>query len=175
MGKKMSLRGRIEYADNARSINNKIFEFESNDLSTAWIVRKFLMWPIGIRADIATIEGQMMFVGALATDQGNFNINTICDPSDNRLIAWVQRGFNVRNEGIDDFIAAPTGMEANYGYVDPNHLVNDSLYIHSANTKDGGTNPSRRWAYIVELEKIKITETQAILQIVKGRAQDIDN
>jgi hypothetical protein len=64
-------------------------------------------------------------------------------------------------------------MEANYGYVDPNHLVNDALYIHSYNTKDGTTNPTRRWNYIVELEKVKITETQAILAIVKGRAQDV--
>lgn len=173
--KKMSLRGRIEYADNARSLNNKIFEFESNDLSIAWLVKKFVMWPIGIRANIASTEGQMMFAAALATDQGNYTINTMCDPSDNRLIAWVQRGFNVRDEGVDDFIAAPTGLEACVGYVDPNHLINDALYIHSANTKDGGTNPNRQWAYVVELEQVKISETQAILQIVKNRAQDIDN
>ena len=175
--KTMTLRGTIAYADNSRSLNNNIFEYESNDLTTAWKVMKFLMWPETLRADMGTTEGQMMFVGTLGTDtarkSGASAFNGVGSVEDNRYIGWIQRGFNVRNEGSDDFLAAPTGMEANYGYVDPNHLVNDALYIHSYNTKDGTTNPTRRWNYIVELEKVKITETQAILAIVKGRAQDV--
>jgi hypothetical protein len=176
MKKTMTLRGTIEYADNARSLNNKIFEYESNDLTSAWKVTKFLMWPAGVREDIATTEGQMMFVGTLATDTvPSIGFNDIGSVEDNRFIGWIQRGFNVRNEGTDDFLAAPTGMETNYGYVDPDHLVNDALFIHSYNTKDGTTNPDRKWNYIVELQRMKINETQAILAIVKGRAQDIDN
>ena len=176
MKKTMTLRGTIAYPDNARSLNNKIFEYESNDLTTAWKVTKFLMWPADVRANIGTTEGQMSFVGTLATDTvPSIAFNDIASVEDNRFIAWVQRGYNVRNESTDDFLAAPTGMEACYGYVDPDHLVNDSLFIHSFNTKDGTTNPIRKWNYIVELEKIKITETQAILAIVKGRAQDSDN
>lgn len=176
MKKTMTLRGNIEYADNALSLNNKIFEYESNDLTTAWKVTKFLMWPADVRANIGTTEGQMMFVGTLATDRvPSIGFNDIGNVEDNRFISWIQRGFNIRNESTDDFLAAPTGMEANYGYVDPDHLVNDVLFIHSYNTKDGTTNPVRKWNYVVELEKIKITETQAILAIVKGRAQDIDN
>ena len=176
MKRTMTLRGTIEYADNSRSLNNKIFEYESNDLTSAWKVTKFLMWPAGVRESIGTTEGQMMFIGTLATDQvPSIGFNDIGSVEDNRFIGWIQRGFNIRNEGTDDFLAAPTGMEANYGYVDPDHLVNDALFIHSWNTKDGTTNPDRKWNYIVELERKKINETQAILAIVKGRAQDIDN
>ena len=131
---------------------------------------------IVVRESIGTTEGQMMFIGTLATDQvPSIGFNDIGSVEDNRFIGWIQRGFNIRNEGTDDFLAAPTGMEANYGYVDPDHLVNDALFIHSWNTKDGTTNPDRKWNYIVELERKKINETQAILAIVKGRAQDIDN
>lgn len=174
MKKRLTLRGTIEYADNSRSLNNKIFEYESNDLTRAWKVTKFLMWPADVRANIGTTEGQMNFVGTLSTDSvGSIPFNDISSVADNRFIGWIQRGFNVRNESTDDFLAAPTGMEASYGYVDPDHVMNDQLFIHSYNTKDGTTNPDRNWNYIVEIEAIKITESEAILSIIKGKGQDV--
>lgn len=174
MKKRLTLRGTIEYPDNARSLNNKIFEYESNDLTRAWKVVKFLMWPSTVRADRSTTEGQMNFVGTLSTDSvGSIGFSDISSVADNRFIGWIQRGFNTRNEAGDDFLAAPTGMEANYGYVDPDHVMNDQLFIHSYNTADGTTNPNRKWNYIVEIEAIKITESEAILAIVKGKAQDV--
>ena len=100
MKKKLTLRGTIAYDDNSRSLNNKIFEYESNDLTTAWKVTKFLMWPATVRADRSTTEGQMNFVGTLSTDSvGSIGFSEISSVADNRFIGWIQRGFNIRNEG----------------------------------------------------------------------------
>ena len=42
-------------------------------------------------------------------------------------------------------------------------------------TSDSATSPIREYNYLLILEEIKVSENEAILQIVKGVAQDIRN
>lgn len=176
MVKTMTLRGTIFAADASLSTNNNIFTYESPDLTSAWIVKEVLFWPATFRASTGSTEGQFGVTMNLATDTiANATFNSIGSVADNRLIGWLQRGFNMRNEGSDDFLTAPTGMEANYGYVDPDHVVNRQLFINFTTNTDSGTKPVREWNYIVRLEKIKITENQAVLAMIKSTAQNIDS
>ena len=174
--KTMTLRGTLSAADASLSDNNNIFTYESPQLTTAWIVKEFLFWPAGARANTGATEGQFTVISTLATDTiGGQTFNSIGTVADSRNIAWLQRGFNMRNEGSDDFLAAPTGMESNYGYVDPDHVVNRQLFINFTTNTDSSTKPIREWNYIVRLEKITITENQAVLAMIKGVAQNIDS
>jgi|TARA_R110001606_G_scaffold375225_1_gene533426 hypothetical protein len=176
MKKTMTLRGTLTAADASLSTNNNIFTYESPDLTSAWIVKEFLFWPASLRANTGSTEGQYTVSANLATDTiGGSTFNSIGSVADNRTIGWLVRGFNIRNEGSDDFLAAPTGMESNYGYVDPDHVVNRQLFVNFTSNTDSSTKPEREWNYIVRLEKISITENQAVLAMIKSTAQNIDS
>ena len=178
MGKIMTLRGTMPpTADNARSQNNQIFSFEANVLEKGWIVKEFYFWPATVRAATGTVEGQYQVTAMLQTDDmGNLGIPNIGKCSDNRSIAWMQKGYNLRDASVGDFIASPTGNYFdNKAIIDPDHVVNDALYISFFTTSDSTVSPERLWNYMVILEEIKLTPAKAILSLLKGKGQDLEN
>lgn len=176
MSKTLSLRGAITIADNARSINNQVFSYEANNLTRGWIVREFYWWPASVRAETGTADGQFQSSATLATDTvGSPGFDDISSVIDNRFIAWMQRGFNRRNGAIGDFITTPTGINDSRALIDPDHVVNNALYINAYSTSDSTTSPSREWNYLIILEEKKLSPQAAILALIKGKAQDIDN
>jgi len=175
MSRVLTFRGSIDAADNAISKNNRIFSYEASDLTRAWKVKSFYLWPETIRAEIGTADGQWMLSGSLATDViGGSTFTSVCTVNDNRQFAWMQCGYNIRAT-TNDFINKPTGLEDNKGIVDPDHVINRELYVNLTTVSESTTSPVRRYNYLVVLEEIKISENEAILQMVKGVAQDIDN
>jgi hypothetical protein len=68
MTKLLSFRGQITVADNARSTDNNIFTYTSPDLTRAWKVESFYLWPKSVRAEIGTADGQFQISASLATD-----------------------------------------------------------------------------------------------------------
>ena len=80
------------------------------------------------------------------------------DAEDNRQIAWVTSGWNY---------SAPAPVVINpVAIIDPNHVVNESLWIHafaSANT---------RWNYLIVCEEYTLTDDEAIITLIKERTQN---
>ena len=74
-----------------------------------------------------------------------------------------------------DFITGPTGLEDNSALMDPQHIVNRNLYINFYTTTDSETAPNRGYNYLLILREVSISESEEILQMVKGVAQDIRN
>ncbi len=176
MSKLLSFRGNITSADNARTLNQRIFTYQSPDLSRAWKIESFYLWPKTVRAETGTGDGQFMVNASLSTDDmGSVSFENIMDVTDNRQIGWIARGYNRRNSSISDFITTPTGLEDNRALLDPDHIVNRSLFINMYTTSDSTTSPTREYNYLLILREVKVTENEAILQIVKGVAQDIRN
>ena len=176
MGKTMTLRGQFTIADNARSVDNQVFSYEANNLTRGWKVLSFTWWPATLMAETGTGDGQFMVAATLYTDDtGAIGFDDISSVDDNRAIAWVQRGYNRIQSAIGDFITTPTGLADNRALIDPDHVVNNALFINAYSTSDSTTSPSRIYNYYIELEEIKLTPAQAILALVKGKAQDIDN
>lgn len=175
MSRILTFRGSIDIDDNSRSTNNKIFSYEAADLSRAWKVQAFYFWPETYRAETGTGDGQLLVAASLSTDtiqpSGFDDTVTV---NDNRQFGWMVKGYNMRSAATD-FITSPTGLEDNRAIVDPDHVVNRHLYINSYITSNFTTSPERRYNYLVILEPIKISENEAILQMVKGVAQDIVN
>ncbi|MBT6684041.1 MAG: hypothetical protein HOB55_04180 [Euryarchaeota archaeon] len=176
MGKLMTLRGQFSIDDNERFVEGQIFSYEANNLTRGWKVKNFYWWPASLRGETGTADGQFMIAATLYTDStGSMGFDDISGVADNRAIAWVQRGYNRRNSAVADFITTPTGLEDNRALLDPDHIVNNALFINAYSTSDSSTSPERIYNYYVELEEIKLTPAQAILSIIKGKAQDIDN
>tara|TARA_R110000744_G_scaffold369024_1_gene479101 strand:- start:210 stop:737 length:528 start_codon:yes stop_codon:yes gene_type:complete len=174
--KLLSFRGNIAANDNARVINTQIFSYNSPDLTRAWKVHSFYLWPKTVRASIGTGDGQFLICASLATDEiGSPDFPEIMDVSDNRQIGWISRGYNLRDAAIGDFLTGPTGIEDSAALMDPDHIINRNLYINMYTTSDSTVSPERDYNYVLTLEEIKVTENEAILQIVKGVAQDIRN
>ena len=172
MTRQLTFRGSIDVADNARSTNNKIFAYESSDLTRAWKVKEYYIWPESIRA-ISGGDGQFMVCSSVATDtidpDGFDDVVTV---NDNRQIGWMMKGYNLR-DAATDFITGPTGLQDNRAIIDPDHIINRHLYINLYSTSDNSASPIRRYNYIIILEPMKISENEAILQLVKGVAQNI--
>jgi hypothetical protein len=179
VGKIMTLRGELELTDNARSVNNQVFSFEANILEKGWKVKDFYFWPAQLRALTGSTEGQLSIAATLATDSLDAalaSFERISSVKDNRFMAWVQKGYNLRDSPVHDFISSPTGLyHDNQAIIDPDHVVNDALFINMYSTSDSSTSPTRLYNYMIVLEEMKLTPAQAILSLVKGKAQDVPN
>lgn len=176
MSKLLSFRGTITSADNARTLNQRIFTYQSPDLSRAWKIESFYLWPKSVRGETGTGDGQFMVNASLATDNlGSVSFEDIMDVTDNRQIGWIARGYNRRQSAVADFLTGISGIEDSKALLDPDHIVNRSLFINMYTTSDSTSSPTREYNYLLILKEIKVTENEAILQIVKGVAQDIRN
>ena len=143
------------------------------DRTRAWKIESFYIWP-DPRA-IAATDGQWQLSASLATDLIEATtFEAVQDVSDNRQIGWMSKGYNMR-DASKDFITGPTGLGDNQALVDPDHIINRNLYINFYTTTDSDTSPQRSYNYLLILREVKVTESQAILQMVKGVAQDIRN
>lgn len=172
----LTFRGSFDVADNSISQNNKIFSYEAADLTRAWKVKEFYVWPETLRADTGAVDGQFIAAASLATDRIKpAGFDGWCSVDDNRQIGWMQKGWNMRDSPVSDFISSPTGLHDMKAILDPDHVINRHLYVNLYTTSDSSTSPSRRWNYLVVLEPKIINENEAILQMVKGVAQNIDN
>lgn len=172
----MTLRGIFTLADNAILSNHQVFTYEAGDLTRAWKVKAFYIWPADIRGAIGSADGQYMMAANIATDVTPGSAFTpISDCTDIRQIGWMQRGYNLRDDA-NDFINAHTGLVTDsQGLIDPDHVINNELFINAYTTSSSSVAFSRKWNYMVVLDAIKISPTQAILQLIKGKAQDISN
>tara|TARA_R110000751_G_scaffold301385_1_gene413695 strand:+ start:240 stop:770 length:531 start_codon:yes stop_codon:yes gene_type:complete len=176
MSRVLTFRGTIEIADGAISGNNKIFSYEASDLTKAWKVTKFYFWPEQYRlAGSTAAHGQFLIAASLATDiLKTSTYEMAVTVNDNRQFAWMMKGYNERDDAVD-FITGPTGILDNEGIVDPDHIINRDLYLNAYSCTESSVAEIRSYCYLVILEPVKITENEAILQMVKGVAQDIDN
>ncbi len=180
MSRKLSLRGTYEVEDNARFLNHEIFSYEANDLTRGWEIEAAYIWPATNRATTAftgsATAGHMQVCASLATDSlGTVGFDQICNTGDNRQCAWIQQGFQMRSLG-EDFIGTTGGPSEPTPFLcDPQTIVNTHLYINQYSTTDSTSSPSRIWNYLVILKPKKMTPSDSILQIVKSKAQDVDN
>lgn len=177
MGKQLTFRGTLSTPDNARLVDHEVFKYEGPDLTMAWKVKEYYLWPKTIRAETGSDEGQWNMASSLATDLvSTVPFDAIMSTEDNRQIAWVNKGYYHRNSAISDFITSQgDGLLGNRAIVDPGHIVNNGLYINLYTTSDSNISPTRSYNYLIILEQVKISENEAILQLIKGVAQDIDN
>lgn len=171
-----SLRGTISFPDNSRAPPTRIFDYVSPDRTRAWRVTRGYFWPVGIREDTGSdADGKYLTGAALYTDDGSSVIwNDISNPMENRAFAWTFWAGYARENGASDFITPecpPNGI-AEF-IVDPDTLIVKELWIAASNSKEGTTNPTREWGYMIILEEDTISPSQSVFQQIKGMGQDV--
>jgi len=177
MGRTFTLRGVYEVDDNALGTQQLLLDYQSPDRKKAWKITRAYMWAKGVREEIGATDLQAVIQATLWTDlvgggAGAKAFNDLCNVDDNRQCAWLHRQYLLRAGGTD-FICQ-NGAGFGDFLVDPDTLVTKELYLQACFTTESATNPTREWNYLVELEEVKITSNESILQQLKGIGQDID-
>jgi len=173
----LSLRGSFTLDDNARIVDEQVFQYEANDLTRGWEIERAYMWPRTTRAETGADNGQYQAVFTLATDTiGNVGFDEISNAQDNRQCGWLQAGYQRRQSAVADFLANSGNSPNPAEFVlDPQTVVTSSLYLNGYTTSDSSTSPTRQWNYMVVLKPKKMQPMQTILHIIKGKGQDVTN
>ena len=171
------MRGKFTCADNGianGAFGVPILDYVSPDRKKAWKVNRAWVWPITTRAEIGGSAGQLIANGALGTDDFRITaFDTIPDVTENRFFAWTNQSYQIQHAG-SDFLQTRNGTPDSYEFiVDADRLIVKELFLWFQTTSSSATSPEREWAYMVEVEQIKITAWESIFQQIKGMGQDL--
>ncbi|GAG68304.1 unnamed protein product, partial [marine sediment metagenome] len=178
--KSMTLRGSISLQVNRQFEGFNILEYSNVlDLSKAWKVIGYAVWPTGFRPGFAAqfITQSASIESFLATDVNIFDTANILiqnSPEDNRQIAW---GNSLVNLGSGDKVQSSSQVQAieyeSY-WIDPNHVIQDELNLYlrvgASNEFEGQV---KQFNYIVYLEEYEISDIESIIYNIKGKSQDL--
>ena len=172
-----TLRGSITVDNNARPIQELIFNYESPDRTRGWIVDGAWIWIADIRPDeVITADVNLNLVANLATDSGmptDFNDVTDCD--DNRNFAWHQKQWGGKNTN-DFYFPQSTGITDCRFLIDLDRVVTNELYLTAGTMQSGGGDQlTQKLCYMIVLREVSLTPSQSIHQQLKGIGQDIQN
>jgi len=179
--REMTLRGTFEQQVNRQFVPHNIFEYSNVlDLSKAWKIKGYAVWPQGWRQDFgAQSTTQSASIETfLATDSNIFDNPPVMiqnSPEDNRQIAW---GNTIVNLGSGDksMSLKNQGVSQEHYWIDPNHVIQDllNLYIRIGCSSDY-EGLVKRFNYIVWMEEVEITDTESIIFNIKGKSQDLSS
>jgi len=176
MPPKFTLRGSYEISDNAVGQPENIFDYVSPDRTRAWKITRAVFWPIDIRGDKGSDgNGKYVMTSTISTDWAKATSwGDQINPEDNRFCGFgVWSGYAFEN-GSSDFIAAH-GSDGIVDYViDSDTIVTKELWVAFSSTVFGTTNPTRKWAYMIELEGLSVTPAESLFQQIKGMGQDVE-
>lgn len=165
----------------------RIFSYDSADRTRGWRIRFAAVWVnetftgsgggdsramlnLSLCTDSLTADGEPAAVTNAATAR---SWQQVMSPEDNRTVAWVVQDYQNRDAVSADFTIPTSGMSGQAQMiVDFERMVTSQLWIAAFGISDGAT-VDLDVAYYIELEQVKITENESILQFIKGRAQDI--
>lgn len=176
MSRTFSLRGKISAADNAIEVK-QVFDYISPDRRKAWKLKGAFVWPLDVRAEIGSTDGQATYEFALATDERRMSdFDMLMDITDNRACAWGASGFSLRHgSGPSDFLAYQSLNRMCELIIDPDVLITKELWFNMQSTTESATSPTREWCYLIVLEEVKVSAAQSLYQQIKGMAQDVSS
>jgi len=174
MSRIFSLRGKVSCPDNGVTANHLLFDYQSGDRTKGWRVLYAYVWPKDWNKITANGQGFLALVTALATDTGKFNENEISDASENRLFAWGQQTYNMRNANIHFITPNATPLGRMNMLVDPDTIITKELYLNIGTATDEDSASLREYSYLIIVQEEKVTPAQSVFQQIKGIGQDID-
>lgn len=181
MSKTYTIRGKITLADGELlppSILNSshLLSYTSVDRTKAWKLRAWWVWPITVRAETGTTDGQLNLSAALFTDTKRIStFNEMLDPSENRSVGWLQGGWKLCADTGGDFLAMQSRGDMARGIVDEERLITDNLFLGIQTSSEAATKPIREWGYMVVLDQVKVSPLESVVQQLKGTGQDLEN
>ena len=137
-----TLRGQVEEGTNKRLI------VDDGRLNHGYKVVNFV---------IACDPGSSAF-DAYATLSLDLDSDKAWDWGDNRQIGWSSTN-----------VQSTAGLQTPFTLIDPDHIVIQDLFIQAQVGTAGGSNLVN---YLIELERVSLTDDQAIITLIKERSQD---
>lgn len=124
---------------------------DNGDFTSAWMVKSFHVF--GVDPTISTNEA----VGTLAIDEDGCTLRW--EAGDNRQIGWAGSNFY-----------GAEGPAPLMSLIKPDHVVINDLWF--VGRSGAATGADQRVNYVITIEQITLTDAQAVLQLIKERAQD---
>ena len=166
---------------------HRVFEYQSSDRTKGWRVRFAAMWlnetftstgggdsraclSLSMCTDSLTVDGLPPDVTNAATARA---WQKVMSPDDNRTIAWGVQDYQNRDNTSSDFTMPTSGMRAQAELItDFERMITGELWLVAYAVTDASTG-TYDVAYYIELEQVKISENESVLQLIKGMGQDI--
>jgi hypothetical protein len=136
---------------------------DDGNFNNAWRVTKFYIAPDGVHD---TSLGQLDAVAVLAT-----HAEAIPNPLLTTVIKWNwedRRQFAWTAIELNGDTTFGTWSE---GVIDPQHIVVRDMYIGLTAQFATGT---RFWNYMIELERVTLSDNQAVMAIIQEESQDVN-
>jgi hypothetical protein len=188
----MTLRGEIEIPFGAATSYGtaaitRIFEYESADRTRAWKVRYANVWVQEAITGTGGGDARALLQVALTTDGYGKSEPNIVDagtagrweialgPSDNRTIAWSTTDMLIRDAVNADWIV-PHGATLGSGTAlicDFDRIITNELYIATYGITEG-SGTTQVSGYYIELEEIRVSPAESVVNQIKGVGQDAD-
>lgn len=185
MGRTMTIRGTLDGV----SFNNipeekLILSYESPDRTKAWKVTGAFVWPLDNTYGIPTnpkssIDHASGYMAVLQTDTIPRTTNEkFLAAEESRNIAWLNASnYQVLNGPGGYQFSGQLGTGFVQGtdmLIDVDRLVTNQLYLSAIAYTASGDNPGTlALSYMVVLEEVKVSNSQSLLQQLKGIGQDI--
>ena len=173
-----TLRGSITVDNNARPIQELIFNYESPDRTRGWLVEGAWIWLSDVQPqEILTADVNLNLIANLATDTLPQPMvpNDVTDCDDNRNFAWHQKQWGGKNTN-DFYFPQSTGITDCRFLIDLDRVVTNELYLTAGTMQSGGGDQlTQKLCYMIVLREVSLTPSQSIHQQLKGIGQDIQN
>ena len=171
MTRRYTLRGEITI-EGSGSIEERLFSYEANDLSSGWIVRSAQIWDAGrSRAGGSTTADNNHTMLKLQLQTDTIGASDFFEANENRAFAWITATYAVTDQ--TPYNQALVNSDT---ILDPDHLIARELWGNFTFEAGGGQEAqSKTIGYLIILEKKKTSPAENILQQVKSVAQDINN
>jgi len=165
----------------------RIFQYSSPDRTRGWRVRFAAVWLNETFTGTGGGDSRAMLQTSLCTDSLTADGTAppvtnqatarawqrAMSPEDNRTIAWNVQDYHNRDATSADFTMPTGGMRPQCEMIaDFERMVTSELWLSAFAVTDASTG-DYDVAYYIELEQVKITPAESVLQLIKGRAQDI--
>lgn len=169
-GRILTLRGQHEFA--ARGSHEEVLLTNASpDRTRAWKVIDARIWTLWNGSNATPVHKTgSEYVISLRLQTDTMRRNEELPAEDNRAFGWLRSLYRV-SQGLGSVVAGEwNSMEV----IDPQHIISDQLYGCISYSPDSvGENSPSTVCWMITLEQVKIRPMEAILQTIKGRAQDV--
>lgn len=187
MGRIMTLRGELDFQFGRSTgfgtgAEHELFSYTSIDRQRAWKVKFARVWVQELINQVGP-DQRAVAQFTLATDTLGIRNADVTDidtakawenlmgAGDNRTIGWLTTDYLNRDNTTADFLMQ--SYRAPDMLLDADRIVTNELYLSCYGLHEANSDIDTVINYYIELEEMKITPSESILQQLKGIGQDI--
>lgn len=176
MGRTMTLRGMLVCPDGNRGAEKQLLDYVSPDRTRGWRIKDAWFWLGTVRASTPNDVNGMLYAQLfLSTEAVKPVFDSVVE--DNRIFAWAGQQYlkkTTTSGSSTDFMLPNGGQSTSNKFVfDDDTTIVKELWIGIGTSQEGTDEPEREYNYLINLEEVKVTPSESIMQQLKGQGQQI--